>query len=305
MRRFELADLSCLIVVLMWGANMPLVKIALDEFSPMSFNAIRLLLAALLLWILTIFIEGRIELHREDVILILVLGFTGNALYQILFIKGIFLTKAGNVSLLISSGTIFTALWSRFLGQERFSFIVWAGIFLSMGGVTLILVESAEFAFSGGTLLGDLLILGGSLCWSSYTVYSKPLMKRYSPLSLSTLTMSVGALVFLLFSVSEIQVQDWEQVSGKSFMILTYSFTFALVLGYILWLHGVARLGSTRTAIYSNLIPLVGGIGAKLVLGESITPIQIAAGALIATGIYLTHCSRPTSVPSEIRQHQQ
>lgn len=305
MRRFELADLSCLTVVLIWGANMPLVKTALDEFSPMSFNAIRLLLAALLLWILTIFIEGRIELHRGDILLILVLGITGNALYQILFIKGIFLTKAGNVSLLISSATIFTALWSRFLGQERFSAIVWAGIFLSLGGVTLILLESAEFAVSGGTLLGDLLILGSSLCWSSYTVYSKPLMKRYSPLSLSTLTMSVGALVFFLFSFSELKVQDWEQVSGKSYMILTCSFTFALVLGYILWLHGVARLGSTRTAIYSNLIPLVGVISAELVLGESITPMQIAAGILIATGIYLTHCSKLTSSPSEIRQRQQ
>lgn len=293
MRKFERADVSCLTVTIIWGANMPLVKDALTELSPMSFNAVRLILAASLLWILTLLIEHRVLLDRKDVKRIFMLGFVGNALYQILFIHGLYLTKAGNVALLLSMGTIFTALLSRALGHERFGPIVWGGIFLSLSGVTIILLESAELGFSGGTFLGDLLILGSSACWSVYTVYSKPMMKSYSPLSLTALTFSIGSLGFLLISVPYLPSQNWEQVSTESYLQLGYSFIFSLAVGYVLWFHGVDRLGSTKTAIYGNLVPFFGILFARIFLREEITVMQIAAGILILTGIYLTRRGQP------------
>jgi drug/metabolite transporter (DMT)-like permease len=277
-----------LVVVLLWAANLPLAKDALREFSPLSFNAVRIPLAALLLWIPTLLVEGRIHLRLRDIWKILALGTIGNVFYLTLFIHGLELTKAGNVGLLMSVGTIFTALLSRLSGHEHLGRIVWAGILLSFGGVAVILLESAEFAVGTGTLPGDLITLAAAACWSLYTVYSKPLMKSYSPLTFTTLTLSVGAIVLFFISLPSLAEQEWGQISTKSYLELGYSSVFSLAVAYSIWFYCVDRLGSTKTAIYANLVPFWTLLFAWLFIGEEITLLQILGGILILTGIYLT-----------------
>ena len=304
MKRFEPADISCLAVTLFWGTNMALVKHVLHEFHPMSFNGLRMILAASLLGAYLLLRERRVVLHRGDLKKILALGIIGNTGYQLLFIHGLYVTKAGNAALLISISTIFTALLSRALGHEKFSRLLWAGIFLSFLGVSLILFESLEFSVGAGALRGDFLILGASACWSAYTVFAKPLMGRYSPLGLSTLTIGVGSIVLFLAALPSLADQSWDKVSFSSYLILTYSVIFPIALGYILWFHGVAQLGSTRTAVYGNLVPFFGLTFAGIFLGETITAMQIGAGCLILTGIYLTKLGRPLIAPAVAGQRQ-
>ena len=291
MRRFEFTDILGLVVVLLWAANLPLAKDALRDFSPMSFNAVRIPLSALLLWIPTLLLQRRIHLQLRDIWKILALGIIGNVFYLTLFIHGLELTKAGNVGLLMSVGTIFTALLSRLLGHEHLGRIVWAGILLSFGGVAVILLESAEFAVGTGTLPGDLITLAAAACWSLYTVFSKSLMRSYSPLTFTTLTLSVGAVVLFFLSLPSLAEQEWGQISPKSYLELGYSSIFSLAVAYSIWFYCVDRLGSTRTAIYANLVPFWTLLFAWMFIGEEITLLQVLGGILILTGIYLTRNS--------------
>ena len=293
MRKFEFADILGLVVILLWAANIPLAKDALREFSPMSFNAVRISLAALLLWIPTLLLEGRIHLRRRDIWKILAMGLIGNIFYLTLFIHGLELTKAGNVGLLMSIGTVVTALLSRLLGHEYLGRIVWVGIFLSFAGVAVILRESAEFAVGTGTLVGDLMILAAASCWSVFTVFSKILMKNYSPLTFTTLTLSVAGLALLFISLPSLMDQNWGQISTKSYLELVYSSIFALALAYSIWFYCVDRLGSTKTAIYVNLLPFWTLLFAWFFIGEGITLLQILGGILILSGIYLTKLKSP------------
>ena len=295
MRRFELADILGLVVVLLWAANIPLAKDALSEFSPLSFNAVRIPLSALLLWIATLLLEGRIHLRPGDIWKILGMGIIGNVFYLTLFMHGLELTKAGNVGLLMSIGTVFTALLSRLLGHEYLGRIVWVGIFLSFGGVAVILLESAEFAVGTGTLVGDLITLAATSCWSVYTVFSKILMKSYSPLTFTTLTLSVGGLALFFMSLPSLMDQNWAQISTKSYLELGYSSIFALAVAYSIWFYCVDRLGSTKTAIYVNLLPFWTLLFARFFIGEAITPLQILGGILILSGLYLTKLKGPES----------
>ena len=293
MRRLEIADILGLVVGLLWAANLPLAKDALREFSPMTFNAVRIPLSALLLWIPMLLLKGRIHLQPGDIWKILVLGIIGNVFYLTLFIHGLELTKAGNVGLLMSVGTVFTALLSRLLGHEYLGRIVWVGIFLSLGGVSVILLESAELAVGTGTLVGDLITLAAASCWSVYTVFSKPLMRSYSPLTFTTLTLSVGAFALFFISLPDLVDQNWGQISTKSYLELGYASIFSLAVAYSIWFYCVDRLGSTKTAIYGNLVPFWTLLFAWLFIGEEITLLQILGGVLILTGIYLTKLKNP------------
>lgn len=215
-------------------------------------------------------------------------GLLGNTLYQLLFIYGVHLTKAGNVALLLSSSTVFVALLSRLAGHETFSPRVALGIVLSLSGVALVITEKSQVAISREGLFGDFLILCSAICWASYTVYGRPLLKRYSTMSFSTLTFGFGAVGFFLLSLPALAAQDWSAVRPISYLELAFSLVFALAVAYSLWFYGVSRLGSTRTSIYGNLVPFFGVTSAWLFLGEPLTLQQVSGGALIVVGALLT-----------------
>lgn len=288
MKRLEAADLACLVMVLIWGSNLSLVKDALAEVSPMSFNAARLAVGSLVLAGITWLIEGRIEFHRKDWKILTGLGLLGNTVYQSLFIEGVHRTKAGNVALLLSTAAIFIALLSWAFGHERLGRLVWSGILLSLGGVGMILLESSALQVTGATVAGDALILACSLCWAAYTVFARELMRSYSPLSFTTLTFAGGSAFYLLMAAPSVASENWADVSARSYAEMAFSAFMALSVGYALWFFAVSRIGGTRAAIYNNLIPFVGVGVAWLFLGESITALQLAGGGCVLTGIYLS-----------------
>lgn len=115
--------------------------------------------------------------------------------FPLLFVLGLNFTHAGHSSLMLGLTPVFVALIALALRIERASRRVWASIWLSFIGVVMITSGSDPSTSSGGasgqvlggaangpTLLGDLLSLAATFCWSCYTVLAKPLLGRYSPL---------------------------------------------------------------------------------------------------------------------------
>jgi drug/metabolite transporter (DMT)-like permease len=304
MKRFEKADFFCLVMTVVWGANISVVKGALGELSPLAFNGIRMLMGSLVLYFVARLLAGPRPLIPNHFFAIVALGVMGNTLYQLFFIYGLEATKAGNVALLMSAASVFTALFSRALGHEKLTPLVWGGILISLGGVFAILIESGEFNVGVGSLKGDLLVLIATVCWSSYVVLSKKYMDRFPPLVLTGYTLLAGSFVLLLISLPSIATEDWGAVTWRGYLALGYSSLFAIAVGYALWFYAVDRIGSTKTAIYGNLIPFFGVSLAWLLLGERVTLLQLLGGGLIVTGIYLSRLGRPPDAPTAIRRRQ-
>jgi drug/metabolite transporter (DMT)-like permease len=79
-----------------------------------------------------------------------------------------------------------------------------------------------------------------------------------------------------------------------------FSGAFSLALAYILWYYGIRHLGSSRTAVYSNTVPVVALLVAWLTLGEVPTLVQVAGTVMIIGGIGLARLRRkPAEVPED------
>ncbi|MTI95574.1 MAG: DMT family transporter [Firmicutes bacterium] len=118
MKRITLADLYLLIVAMIWGANVAVVKSALEELGPLPFNSLRFLIATVLSWLL-LAATGNLSLpRRQDIPRLLVLGLTGHMLYQVLFISGINLTSAGNTALLLATIPIWVTALAALLAPR-------------------------------------------------------------------------------------------------------------------------------------------------------------------------------------------
>jgi len=230
------------------------------------------------------------------------LGLLGNVVYQALFIHGIHWTRAGNAALMLSAVPLIVALLSVGLKHETISRAGWAGVALSIGGIALILWGSSRgISFGSDTLRGDLTMLAAALGWSVYTVLSAPYVQKYGTLPVTAFTMWVGTVGLVAVSTPALLAQEWGSISLGAWGGLVFSGAFAIALAYMLWYYGVRHLGSSRTAVYSNTVPIVALIVAWLTLGEVPTGVQVAGTVMILGGIGLARLRRkPREVPEDL-----
>lgn len=280
-------DLTMVLVVLIWGANFSVVKLALQEFSPIVFAALRFVIAGLLLWLLLRWREGSRPMNRATLWKLAWVGVIGNTLYQICFIYGLSLTSAANASLLIATTPALVAGVGALLGIEQLRRNMVIGIVMALAGVALVLAARG-LEFSLDNLGGDLLLLGCAISWTIYTLGVRTLGKELSPLRITTMTMITGLPGLLLISTPAMLATNWAAISPGAWVGLSYATVLALVLAYFLWNNSVRVAGSNRTAIYGCAIPLVATLIAWPVLHEQPTPLQAVGAVLIIGGVLLT-----------------
>jgi drug/metabolite transporter (DMT)-like permease len=285
---FGWSDVLMLGIIVVWGLNFSLIKIALREMSPEGFNGLRLVFTAVL-FVLLLKISGQgFRVGRGDLWKLALIGIMGNAFYQVLFIGGLNRTTASNTSFILSISPVIVALLSGVFRIERIHWAAWLGIFISMAGLYFVISGNGGFRLSSDSFRGDLMILAGTFLWSIYTVFSKEFLERMSPLKFAAITVSFGSLAYLPFSAGAVVRIPWSRISFRSWAALVFSAVFSLVLGYIIWYHSVRRVGNARTAVYSNLTPVFTALFASIFLGESLGPRQIFGAAVILVGVYLT-----------------
>lgn len=274
-------------MAIIWGVNFSVVKYGTTLLEPMAYNGVRLTIAALLL--VAIVAVGRDALPpRRTIVALLLLGVLGNGIYQYLFVQGIARTSASDAALVIASTPAFVAIigWARHV--ERTTVRGAFGILLSIGGMGLVVVGTTTDAATDASLLGDLLVLVGSLAWAAYTVLLKPHTERISGMQLSAFTMVGGAVPLAIVSAPAVLRAPWHSMPFAAYGAIGYSAVFSLVVAYLFWYRGVRVLGPTRTAMYSNLQPVVAVIVAWAALGETPTVWQILGAACIMAGLFMT-----------------
>jgi drug/metabolite transporter (DMT)-like permease len=287
--RLGATDLLMVLTCFFWALNITVVKIALREFAPHAFNAARLVIASVLLLAYLRLKEGGVAVGRADLLKLTALGIVGNTLYQLLFINGVRRTTASNTSLIMTIAPIFIALLGQLFGIERIRWAGWAGIFVAFAGLYFVLFgRSGAPEIGSESLTGDLFILAATACWAVFTVFSRPLLERMSPLRLTTLTFALGALFYLPAGAAEIAATSWSSLSPGGWGALLYSAVFSFALGYIIWYSSVMRLGSTKTGVFGYLTPVFAVIIAHLFLGEELHLSQAAGVLVIFLGFYLT-----------------
>lgn len=285
--------------VSIWGINFSVVKLALDEFSPMAFNAVRFSLATAIMLVMlrlrsrSAEVPQEFRVSRRDLFPVILLGLVGHALYQLLFINGLARTAPANSSLLIGTSPIWVAIIGYLLRIERINRLMAAGILLSFIGIAVLITGGGgRISLGGATMAGDLMLLGSAILWATYTTASKPLLVRHSPLKLTTWTMVAGAVPLTILGIPDLLRQDWRAVTVGAWGALLFSALFALVASYLVWYTSVQRVGNARTAVYSNLIPVVAIVFAWLALGSRLLPQQAVGAAVVLAGLMVTRRGR-------------
>jgi drug/metabolite transporter (DMT)-like permease len=284
-RAAALLEASLLLAVLFLGTNPVAVKVAVAEFPPLPFVAMRFTLAGLLLLALVALLEqGNGRPGRRDLLSLAGVGLVGVGANNVAFTHGVSMTTASETALIYAAVPIWGILLGLALGLERPTPWGILGVCLAFLGVAVVVYGGLTGSTS---LLGNLLIVVATVCWGAYAVLSLPLLRRYSPLVVASYTMLFGGLGALPFALPGFLDVGWAESSGEAWGALAYSTLLVAAFGFWAWQRGVSQVGANRVLIYQYLITLVGVAAGVLLLGESLTANKVLGGAVILLGVYL------------------
>ena len=287
-------------MALIWGVNFSVVKFGTTQVDPLAFNGTRVVLAVggargRSSW--QAHSRGRAAAScraaRRS-------ACSATASIRFLFVEGIARTRAGDAALLVAASPAFIAIIGRLRGTERTGATGVAGIALSLSGIALVVFGDSSGASHTASLIGDLLVLVACLCWAIYTVFLQPYTERVDGVTLSAVTMIGGAVPLALASLPALARTNWSAVGVGGWAAVAYSGLLALVVAYLFWYRGVRVLGPTRTAMYSNLQPII-ALGCRVgSLGETPHLLQLVGAACIMGGLLLTRLqAAPVNPPCE------
>jgi drug/metabolite transporter (DMT)-like permease len=144
-----------------------------------------------------------------------------------------------------------------------------------------------------GSLVGSVLTLAAAACWASYTAFAAPVLRRHSPLVLTTWATIGGTIVLIPPGLAQLVAPGTvgpEQAARIVPLVLAiaYSGVLAAALANVIVFNGVRLLGPTRVITLQSFVPAMAVVLAFIFLGEPIRPAQVVGGLIIVLGVALT-----------------
>lgn len=293
------AHLALFLVNTLYGASHVLAKGVMPVFlSPNVFILFRALGATLLFWIVKAFyIREKVE--RKDLLLLAACGMFGVAINQLFFFHGLNLSSSINSGIIMSVNPILVVILSFFILKERITFGKSLGIFLGASGAILLTLTAGTG--KGDSMLGDLFLFINAASYAVYLVIAKPLMKKYSPLTVITYVFTFGLVFILLYppTLMEFFETNFSVIPMDVWMKIIYVVVGVTFFTYLLTMYGLKYLTASVSSAYIYLQPVLvmifayslSAIGIADDYTGTITWEKIFYMLVIFLGVYITSAS--------------
>lgn len=278
--------LLALLVVVVWGLNFVVIKVGLHNMPPLMLAGLRFVLVAF---------PALLFVARPKVPLSLLLGYgltISFGQFAFLFCAIKFGMPAGLASLVLQAQAFFTIILGAGVFGERLQGKQLAGIALAVFGV-LVLIE-ASLTGQHIPMIGFALTLAAAFSWACGNIFNKKIMSHVSRppvMSLVVWSALIPVVPFmvasLVFDGPALMLQSLVSIDLPTILSLAYLAFVATIVGYGIWGSLLGRYETWRVAPLSLLVPVVGMASAALLLGESLSALQLGGAVLIMAGLYI------------------
>lgn len=278
------AAMGLLVSVIIWGVSFPVIKVAVGEIDALLFINLRFILAAVI--VLAYLLLARRPIRRLVSGKVLwILGIT-NGIGFVMEAFGLSFTTASKASLLINVNVVFMAIFSALLLGDRIRNRAKAGILVGIAGVFLITTGGDFSVLSSGELFGDIIIFAGGIIWAYSMIYNKKAATELNMTAMEvtesmTLTSTITVLPFLAFS-------SFSFVPGPMAVAsVVYTSVFCTILAFFIFYKSLKVLTVVNSGVIMLLEIVVAVIISAALLGETLPPIGMLGGAIIALAIFM------------------
>lgn len=240
---------------------------------------------------------GEAPLTAQTRRLLFLESFFGNFLFSICMLYGVSMTSAVSAGVILAGIPAVIALMSWLFLGERISRRMWAAAACAVLGLVVLALARADFMAPHGAAdapiaptawLGNLLVFGAVLCEGCYAVIAKKLTGALGPKRICALINLWGLALMMPFGLWLALEFDFGAVRTGIWLLLVF-YALAASIGTVwLWMTGARYLPAAQGGIFTVMLPISAALVGVLVLGETMTGLQLLAFAIALFGVFLT-----------------
>jgi drug/metabolite transporter (DMT)-like permease len=221
------------------------------------------------------------------------LSVLGIVLNQTLFLLGLRFTQPTTASLLGVTIPVISAALAVGIGQERMSARLGAGLALAVGGVLALTgVHSVD--------VGALLVLGNSVSYAAYIVFSRGIIQRLGALTVITWLFTWGAILFAAFGAADVArgAPSW---TARGWGFVAFIVVVPTIVAYLCNAWALGRSTATLVTVYIYLQPVLTAVLAWVQRGDPVTARHALAAGLIVLGVTIV-ATRRDAQPAPVEE---
>ncbi len=281
------AHLAIIAANILFGINYSVAKFAMPTYvSPSAFALLRVASASLLFWAVCLFIKSE-KVDRKDYPRLIIASLFGVVLNQVLFLQGLNYTTPIDSSIIQTANPVLVLLIAAFALHERITMTKLFGIAIGASGAILLILQRGSLSFGNEQMLGNFLSLLNTLCYAGYLVIMRPLMQKYSSVTVMKWVFLFGLIPILPMGYSAVGDMSWSTMPLAAFFAIGFVLVGATFLAYLLIARGLKDVKPATVSIYVYSQPLIASLCAIAVGQGEFGTAQIVSTVLVFSGVYL------------------
>jgi len=274
---------------IIYALNYSIAKDLMPGFmGPLALVFIRVVGAAALFWILSIFVKTQ-KVEKADLKKMAWLALFGIVINQVFFIYGLSLTQPINSAIIMISNPIMVFAFTLIILKERITILKVGGLGIAISGAMILLMFRGNFELGSETIIGDAMTFINSVSWAIFVVMVKPIMVKYDTVTAMRWIFLFGAIYILPIGFNDISETHWLNFTGYAVFAASFVVVATTFLAYLLNLYGLKELSPTVTSMYIYFQPFLASLFAILLGKDTLTSTKIFSGILIILGLYLVN----------------
>jgi len=293
--------IACVVAILIWGGNWPVMKIGASYMPPRWMAAARFTTACLVSFALVAAL-GRLRLpQRHEWPVVLGVGLLQMALFSALVTVALTFVLPGRASLIAYATSIWVVPGAAFLLKEKLTRVQIASALCGYAGIAVVTAPALLHA-DERSAVGIALLLAASLAWALNILQIKATPRVKLDLTLlpwQTLVASIPLLVLAPL----VDGRPHFLGDAHAWAVVAFAGPLATALTFLIVLRMTQQLPPVTVSVCMLAVPVVGLLTSRVVFGESLSWDLIAGIALLLVGLTLPLVARLSGqAPRTIRR---
>jgi len=282
------AYIALLAVQIIYGFNYAASRVVLEQYSPVFWGGVRMMLSGVLMLALSFQVVPRAKrtIGREFWWKTFFYGVVGLGLNQAFFMLGLFKTTTANSAILNTLTPIFTLLFAILMKQERFTFRRGAGFFVAVLGAVII-CKFEDFHLSSQTFQGDVITVLNCVALAFFFAFSRDFLLKTDPFWATAWMFVFGGAVLMLVTPSHWHELATFRTDSTFLWAVFYNVVAASIITYFLNSWALTKVNASSVALFIYLQPVVAVLNGWFTYGEAITKRMVVAMICIFLGVGL------------------
>ena len=289
MKNTTLGFLAALGATVIYGLNHTIAKNVMPVYiSPFGFILLRVLGAAILFWIASIFVKHE-RIERKDWPRLIACSFLGMVINMLAFFKGLELSTPVNSSVIITISPIIVFIFSAILLKEKIKLIRSVGILFGFVGALILVLYTSKTGLNAPNIpLGNILFIVNSFAYGLYLVLVKPLIEKYNVINLLKWLFLLAIFMNFPVTIGEFSIVDWTNLPIKEAILpMVFVVVGTTFCTYLFNAYALRTLSPSTVSSFIYLQPIVGIIYAVSTKSDNLSFVSVIGMILIFIGIYL------------------